>query len=127
MVSFPKEILLLLKTSSRGCARDFLMATGWAKARSSEPNLADFPLPHKLVCSLLLLDLEIALLGCKITPEAARSFSGRLLGVANPELHQVRVPHCLVLPWQHYPVQDGGGLSVALLEPVTSALCLAVQ
>lgn len=66
------------------------MTTGWAKARSSEPNLADFPLPHKLVCSLLLLNLEIALLGCKITAEAASSFIRQVLGAASPELHHVR-------------------------------------
>lgn len=129
MVLFPKELLLLLKTSSRGCARDFLVTTGWAKARSSEPNLADFPLPHKLVCSLLLLNLEIALLGCKITAEASPGSFLELpaLSYTKSGVMVFRVPHSLVLPWQHYPVQDGGGLSVALLEPVTNALCLAVQ
>lgn len=47
--------LLLLKASSYGCSRDFLVTTGWAKARRTELNLAVFPLLCKLFCALVFL------------------------------------------------------------------------
>ncbi|NWU57571.1 AGRB1 protein, partial [Dromas ardeola] len=38
-----------------------------------------------------------------------------------------RVPCCLVLPWQHHPIQGREGLSIALLELVTNTWCVAVH